>query len=193
MRNQQICTTFPKESQMDRMRRWVACVLVVVAPVFTPSVPCGQSAQMAYATFINQHGHQLGTATLTQTPHGVLITADLSGVPPGEHGFHIHETGRCDPPSFESAGAHYALRGQQHGYLGAGGAHAGDLPNQFVGQDGRLRTHVFTPSVTLRAGQATLFDADGSALVVHAKADDYRSQPAGEAGGRLACAVIQRE
>lgn len=142
--------------------------------------------------FINAEGKQIGTATLSQTLNGVLIQTDLRGLPPGEHGFHIHETGKCEANNgFESAGGHFAPRGQQHGFLTAGGPHAGDLPNQIVGQNGRLQADVLAAYVTLEAGRdVSLLDQDGSALVVHSKADDYKSQPSGNAGDRIACAVI---
>lgn len=172
----------------------IICVLVTTVAVFVPSAHSGSAAETARATFVNQQGQQVGTATLVQTPNGVLVSAEITGLPPGEHAFHIHETGRCNPASgFESAGGHYAPGGHKHGYLVEGGPHAGDMPNQFVGQDGRLHLQVFNPNVTLSPGPATLFDDDGSAIVVHANPDDYRSQPSGDAGGRIACAVIQRE
>jgi Cu-Zn family superoxide dismutase len=151
-------------------------------------------AKGAKATFLNTQGQQIGTATLEQTPNGVLIQAELRNLPPGEHGFHVHETGRCDASGgFQSAGGHFAPRGSKHGYKTTGGPHAGDMPNQHVGQGGILNVDAINPNVTLGSGEGSLFDQDGSALVVHAKADDYRSQPSGEAGDRLACAVIERQ
>jgi Cu-Zn family superoxide dismutase len=153
----------------------------------------GPGADSAKAAFIDAQGKRIGTAQLTQTPSGVLIELDLNGLPPGEKAFHIHEKGVCDPrDGFKSAGAHYDPRGNQHGLHAAKGPHAGDMPNQFVRQDGVLRAHVLNTVVTLSPGEASLFDADGSALVLHAKPDDYRSQPAGDAGDRIACAVIER-
>jgi Cu-Zn family superoxide dismutase len=113
---------------------------------------------------------------------------------PVGHAFHIHEKGQCDAAtSFESAGGHFAPLKHTHGYLSADGPHAGDMPNQFVGSDGALQLQVVNPNVTLGSGEGALFDADGSALVLHAKLDDYRSQPSGDAGDRIACAVIQRK
>ena len=146
----------------------------------------------AGATFVNGEGREVGSATLTETPNGVLIDATLSGVPAGGHGFHIHAIGQCDGATgFESAGGHYAPRKHAHGYLNEDGPHAGDMPNQFAGSDGALHLQVVNPGVTLRSGEGSLFDSDGSALVLHAKVDDYRSQPSGDAGDRIACAVIQ--
>jgi Cu-Zn family superoxide dismutase len=163
-----------------------AAVGLLVAPAFA------QAPTTAKATFIDQAGKEVGTATLTQTPGGVLIRAEISGVPAGEHAFHIHEAGVCDPATkFNSAKGHYS-GGHQHGYLVAAGPHIGDMPNQFAPGDGPLRVEVFNPMVALDAGERGLFDADGSALVVHAGKDDYSSQPSGAAGDRIACAVIER-
>jgi Cu-Zn family superoxide dismutase len=145
----------------------------------------------AAVTFLNRDGRQVGTGTLTQTDRGVLITASLSGLPAGEHAFHLHETGKCDAPSFESAGAHYAPMKRQHGFLANGGPHAGDMTNvQIVGST--VSVQEFNPFVSLTGGEAPLLDQDGSALILHAKADDYSTQPSGDAGDRIACAIVQR-
>jgi Cu-Zn family superoxide dismutase len=142
---------------------------------------------------MNQKGDAIGTATLNQTPTGVLARAEIANLPPGVHGFHIHETGECDPASnFASAGGHYDPDGKDHGYMVEGGPHAGDMPNQTAGADGKLIAEVLNPRISLGSEPGTLFDQDGSALVIHATADDYRSQPSGAAGDRLACGVIQK-
>lgn len=153
----------------------------------------GDRGAIAHATFVDAKGERIGTATLTQVANGVLIALDVKGLPPGEHAFHVHATGRCEPRTgFKSAGDHYAPRGNQHGFHAARGPHAGDMPNVFVQQDGTLRAHVLNPGVTLGSGAGSLFDSDGSALVIHGGADDYRSQPSGNAGDRVACAVVER-
>lgn len=147
----------------------------------------------ARAVFMDQKGQTIGTATLIETPNGVLIRAEAANLPAGLHGFHIHEVGRCDGQAgFESAGGHYNPTGSQHGYWQQAGPHAGDMPNQTVEDDGKLLAEVFNPNVSF-SGQAPLFDQDGSSLVIHAMADDYRSQPSGAAGDRIACGVIQRD
>jgi len=160
-----------------------------VLPGIASSAPAPLKAQ---ATFINAAGNEIGAAQLMETPRGVLIEFSVNKIPSGEHGFHIHETGSCELPEFQSAGGHFNPGGQAHGYYTEDGHHAGDMPNQFVRNDGLMRGHVFNPAVTLRAGEASLFDADGSALVIHSGADDYSSQPSGAAGKRIACAVIEK-
>jgi len=152
-----------------------------------------ESGQTAKASFADQSGKALGTAQITQTEKGVLIDLDLKGLPPGQHGFHIHQTGKCDGAAkLTSAGGHFSVSGQEHGYHSGKGPHAGDLPNLIVPESGELKQQIFTPGVTLGSGDNSLFDSDGSAIVIHAKADDYRSQPAGDSGDRIACAVIEK-
>jgi Cu-Zn family superoxide dismutase len=148
-----------------------------------------------YSTsFIDTKGQTVGTADLTPTAHGVLVSVDMRNLPPGEHAFHLHEKGVCDAADgFKSAGGHYGPAGREHGYFSEHGPHAGDMPNQFVAQDGRLKAQTILALVTFEGGEAPIFDQDGSALVLHAVADDYRSQPAGNAGDRIACAVIKRK
>jgi Cu-Zn family superoxide dismutase len=151
-----------------------------------------ESPSKARATFINPEGSEIGIATLSETPHGVLIEFAINNIPTGKHGFHIHQTGSCKTPDFKSAGGHYKPRNHKHGYKVEQGYHAGDMPNQFAGNDNTLQGQVFNPHVTLSAGEATLFDDDGSAFVVHAGPDDYESQPSGAAGARIACAIIEK-
>jgi superoxide dismutase, Cu-Zn family len=157
-----------------------------------PSTAVAQTSS-ATASFVNAAGMPIGRATLSQTPHGVLIRIDVEELPPGEHGFHVHQTGICElGDKFMSAGGHFAPAERKHGYKTEGGPHAGDMPNLFVASDGTLTAEIVNPRVTLDGGQASVFDQDGSALVIHAKPDDYASQPAGNAGDRIACAVIRR-
>ena len=137
---------------------------------------------------IDAKSKSIGTATLTQTPHGVLISVDLHGMKPGVHAIHLHETGKCEPP-FKTAGGHFNPAHKQHGFLQAEGAHGGDLPNLDVPADGKVKAEFIAHDVTI---EGSLLDADGAALVVHAKADDYKTQPAGDAGDRVACGVIQK-
>ncbi len=136
------------------------------------------------------NGHAMGQVILTQTRTGVLISAEVSGLSPGAHGFHIHGVGAC-APDFKAAGSHFAPGGEPHGYLHPEGPHAGDLPNLHAGEDGSARAEYFTPAVTLDADKDhSLFDEDGSAFIVHADPDDYRD--VASAGARIACGVIER-
>lgn len=140
--------------------------------------------------FIDTSGETTGTATLRDAPEGVLIELEVSGLPVGEWlGFHIHEFGECDHTDhFESAGGHYDPTDRAHGYFAEDGPHAGDMPNQYVGEDGVLRAQVFNSFVRIGEGEA---DIVGRSLVIHADTDDHESQPTGEAGDRLACAVVE--
>jgi len=148
------------------------------------------AAPAAKATLKDAQGKTLGEATLRDSPAGVLVKLDLQGVPPGTHAFHIHTVGKCDAPDFMTAGGHFNPTTMKHGLLASGGPHAGDMPNVFVPADGKLSVEVLDANVILAAGAKSVFDADGSALMLHATADDYTSDPAGNAGARLACGVV---
>lgn len=144
----------------------------------------------ASAAMMGPDGAAMGVVTLEQGPQGVLVSADLSGLAPGAHGFHIHETGQCQP-DFAAAGDHFNPGDSGHGFLHAEGQHAGDLPNIYAGADGVARADYFTADITLAADDVkSVFDADGSAIIVHEKPDTYGADAG--AGGRVACGVIQR-
>lgn len=150
-----------------------------------------QDKQTAVANFVGKDGKENGRAQLTAAANGgVLIEVEISGLPANKWvAFHIHETGRCDAAShYESAGGHFNPSSAEHGLLAAKGPHAGDMPNQYVGQDGVLRAQIFNGTVTLDGKKDGI---RGRALMVHANSDDYRSQPSGDAGERLACGVVE--
>jgi Cu-Zn family superoxide dismutase len=149
------------------------------------------AAQTAKATLKTADGKDAGAATLTQTPSGVLIALAVKGLPAGEHAFHVHAVGKCEPP-FTSAGGHFNPEGRKHGMLAADGHHAGDMPNLHIPASGELAVEVQNASITLEKGKPnSAFGPNGTALVIHAGKDDYKTDPTGDAGGRIACGVIE--
>ncbi|MGQ0814081.1 MAG: superoxide dismutase family protein [Gemmatimonadota bacterium] len=142
----------------------------------------------ARADFVDRNGNRIGNATLYQEIGAVRIRLTVDELGPNAHGFHIHAVGRCEAP-FESAGSHFNPTGRKHGNLDPEGMHAGDLINLPAGSMGSGKVVETTaPGVSLES----LFDADGSALVIHENPDDYRTDPSGNSGARIACAVIRR-
>lgn len=172
------------------MRRTALCLLLGTV---VGSGAVSAQEPTATATLIDPEGREVGQAELVQTPNqGVLIRLAVEGLEPGVHGFHIHETGQCDAPDFSGAGGHYAPRGHAHGVLHEEGSHAGDLLNLVVPPGGRLEVERLAAGVALGPdAEASLRDSDGSALVIHANADDYVSQPSGGGGPKIACGVIR--
>jgi Cu-Zn family superoxide dismutase len=157
----------------------------------TPTGTSGSSVALtASARLVDTQGRNVGEARLQQTPHGVLLKLELKNATPGVHALHIHEVGRCEAPSFESAGGHFAPSARQHGFLNARGPHAGDLPNIEVPASTQLTVEHLVSDVTLEPGAQSLLDSNGSAIVIHAGKDDYATEPAGDSGDRLACGRI---
>ena len=172
------------------MRRFIitAAALCLAAPAFA------QQEISATAEMAGADGADAGTVTFTQTKSGVLhIVVEMTNLAPGSHGLHIHEKGACDAAGgFESAGGHYA-GGKGHGINSENGPHPGDLPNVHVGENGVLKAEFFTTQLSLGEGGANpLLDADGSAVILHAEPDDHASDPAGHAGNRIACGVVEQ-
>lgn len=136
-----------------------------------------------------------GTVTMEETGSGMIhVTVKASGVPEGAHGFHVHQTGKCDAAEgFKTAGGH--LAGElKHGAHEVGGPHPGDFPNVHVQSDGELHAEFFTFGFKLEGdGEPSILDEDGSAVILHANADDYASQPSGNAGARIACGVLEKQ
>jgi Cu-Zn family superoxide dismutase len=158
-----------------------------------PAGSQGGDVDMAFATLLNRQGIDVGRVALRDVPEGLLVTVHLLGVPPGEHGLHIHERGVCERPDFESAGGHFNPDGRPHGFLATGGPHAGDLTNVHLPDYGPLRAEFVAPRLVLADDSPhSLLDEDGAAVVLHAGRDDQVSQPSGDAGIRIACGVVQR-
>lgn len=167
---------------MGRKKMWcasaVAAALAFSAPAF--------AGERATAVLKDADGKEVGKVTLIEVPTGVLLDADLTAVPPGDHGFHIHAVGKCEPPDFTSAGGHFNPEEDEHGLMNEAGPHAGDLPNIHVPENGKLRVEMLDQLVSLDG----LLDDDGAAIVIHEGPDDYMTDPAGNAGARIACGVI---
>ncbi|MEX2614745.1 MAG: superoxide dismutase family protein [Alphaproteobacteria bacterium] len=146
------------------------------------------AAEEASASLKDRDGKPVGEVRFVETPNGTLLHATLRGLPEGTHAFHVHEVGKCEPP-FESAGGHANPEDTAHGLKSGSGPHAGDMPNIHVPSSGELEVEVYNERLQF---DNALFDSDGAAVVIHAGADDYETDPAGAAGNRIACGVIER-
>lgn len=142
------------------------------------------------ATIRTAAGAESARATATQAGDSIRIRIETAGMPRGTYGAHIHAIGRCDAPDFASAGAHWNPTGQQHGKNNPAGMHKGDLPNLLVGTDGRGSLEINLPGTWISGGAMPMLDADGASIVIHEKADDYRTDPSGNSGARIACGVF---
>jgi superoxide dismutase, Cu-Zn family len=164
----------------------LAMVTGCVRPGDTATAATASGQGAATALLRDASGAERGRVTIVPASTGKLrLTLDASGMPPGTRAFHVHGTGRCDAPAFTTAGGHWNPAMKQHGRDNPMGAHAGDMPNIDVGADGRA-----TVTAEIDGDLAGLLDADGAAVIVHAAADDYRTDPTGNAGSRLACGVV---
>lgn len=166
-------------------RSWFVAALVLLAGASSARAGAAEGKVVA------ETGRNIGAVRATQVPEGVLVAVTAHGLPPGLHGMHLHEVGVCVPP-FTSAGGHFNPTGKKHGARNPEGKHLGDLPNVTVAPDGTLRAEVLARGVVLEGGGTGLLDADGASLVLHADPDDETTDPAGNAGRRIACAVLRK-
>jgi Cu-Zn family superoxide dismutase len=146
----------------------------------------------ARADIKNAQGKSIGTASLRETKDGVVITVSINGLPQGRHAVHIHSVGKCEGPTFTSAGPHFNPANKKHGLKNPAGPHAGDLPDMYVEKNGVGRYEVLADSIRLGSGETSIFDADGSTIIIHVTADDNMTDPTGNSGDRIACGVIVR-
>ncbi len=161
--------------------------IILVATAASPALAIGEKA---HADLKSRDGKDLGTVSVIETTSGVLLKVRLKGLPPGPHGMHLHDSKKCEG-DFASAGAIYNPLGAKHGFLNDEGPMAGDLPNIFANAQGEVEVDVLSPFVTLnKEAEESVFDTDGTSIVVFEKADDYVTEPEGNAGTRIACGSL---
>ena len=179
---------------MRGTRGLTAAGSLLVAIALTGGCASGQPAsapsRMAWAELKNTQGESVGSAVLRQEDGRVRIVVQAGGLPPGRHGVHVHAVGQCEAPSFQSAGDHFNPLGKKHGLENSEGAHGGDLPDLEADASGRTEYVAVTDRITLATGPTSIFDTDGSAVVIHEKPDDQRTDPSGNSGERLLCGLL---
>lgn len=173
------------------MIRAATFILSVTALASCATYDTPAPERLAQAKLIFANGMPAGTAQLIANGNAVTLAVTATGLEPGEHGFHLHTTGQCTAPGFTSAGGHLNPAAREHGALNPNGKHLGDMPNLKVGTSRSASAQVDLPG-TREALLTDIFDADGTALVIHAGPDDYRTDPSGDAGSRVACGVLTR-
>jgi Cu-Zn family superoxide dismutase len=176
---------------MRSTRELTAAGSILVALALTSgcatATRASEPSQMAWAELKNASGESVGSAVLRQEDGRVRIVVQAGGLTPGRHGIHVHAVGQCEPPTFQSAGGHYNPLGKKHGLENPAGPHGGDLPDLEADANGRTEYVAVTDRLTLGNGPTSIFDVDGSAVVIHEKADDQRTDPSGNSGDRVLC------
>lgn len=174
-------------------KKIMTCIFVAAAMlVFSAPLFAKDKAPKVVVNLQNGQGKAVGTATLSNAPNGVKIALKLHDLTPGEHAIHFHQMAKCEAPDFKSAGGHFNPDSKHHGLKNPEGPHAGDIPNFTVDAKGKSKAAVIAPNVTLGDGAHSVFSNGGTALMIHAKADDGKTDPAGNAGDRIACGVVTK-
>jgi len=169
-----------------QISKWILGLAILLAAAFPAA------AQSAHADINNAAGQKIGEAKFKQTSNGVKISLEVSQLPPGTHGIHIHAVGKCEGPDFKTAGGHFNPDNKKHGAKNPDGPHNGDLGNITVEANGKAKATLVDAHVTLGEGANSLFQSAGTAIVIHAGTDDEMTDPAGNSGARVACGVITK-
>jgi Cu-Zn family superoxide dismutase len=175
---------------------WTSARRAGLAGLLFAAVAMARSGQadaqpaLGFAEIRSADGRLVGAASFQRVQDGVEIRARFQGLPPGQHGYHVHAVGKCEPPAFVTAEGHFNPTMHEHGLQNPRGPHVGDLPNLVIGEDGTAALKALARGASLAPGDASLFDLDGSALVIHADPDDEVTDPAGNSGPRIACGVL---
>ena len=169
----------------------LALSLAACTPAAREPAPLTPTAGDASAEVVEPGGRRVARATVSQSGDSLRVKVEAAGLAPGAYGAHLHATGRCDAPGFATAGPHWNPLGRQHGKDNPQGMHLGDLPNLLVGADGRGSFEYTVVGAALAGGANPLLDADGAAAVIHAQPDDFRTDPSGNSGARIACGVLR--
>lgn len=180
-----------EEDVMINMKRLVPLPFIVT--LLLVSACTTQNRSILEIEMYNPEGDSLGTAKFTEQPDGVQVKVSVTGLEPGFHGIHVHEFPKCEGPDFKSAGNHFNPDSKLHGLMHPEGSHAGDLPNLEAGGDGKVDVELMLSGATLKDGKGSLLKGEGTSLIIHEAQDDGVSQPAGDAGARIACGKITLE
>ena len=177
---------------MNRSLRYASVTAAAIGVVFLVGRSQVHAQNPVKVELKDAMGQSAGTATISAAAMGAQIALDLKNLPPGQHAVHVHAVAKCEGPAFTTAGGHFNPEMKMHGLESPTGPHAGDMPNFTVAADGTVKTTIMNPRISLADGANSVFTNGGTALVIHAAADDMKTDPAGNAGARIACGTITK-